>query len=809
MPNPSEFTERHHLLQKLRESGNPAAVAHADALDKSYHDEQMALLSDDVYDAAREEGRAPHGWARASENLPRLRELMPLLASLADAELREYLKPGESGFRAEIYLPDPAILGPGYKPTVAIKGSSGEVMTRDGLRSTTWDDFGANNGPQAVGMRADYYDRGMRLAQLLKRNDIDHETTGHSLGGGVSTAMSAVTGQPATTFNAANLHPNTASRFVRENGGEVYDVSRSVTAYHVDEELLNPIVQDGIRALPAGTRAQIADVLQDTARVAQDPVMRRMLVNKLPADMPQDARTAVLGFLDHIADNGAAAQALRGMPLPSGTVIRLDDVKGRDVQGALVDRREASLRQTAVLAQPLLDVLDRAADGARLGQLAGVPTAANGRIAARALDGAGDIGETALDLQGDASVAIKRTVSTVVQAGIGTGGELAARAREQAARAEAAVDRLQGGAQATGATLGAGLLRGIGDIDWLPDAVQRGAREAAGDLEQAGARAQQRNAVEAANALREGRSDAAALRDAADANVQVLDAIEITVTRAERERYRAAGDAFDAGLDAAGGAIERTTRHAPGVGAGAGGIAGGGSRLLEQVMARHAVPQYRALLERGGADAHEALERHLMTETVVPTIEARIDTQEATARRLLQSMAPAGRASTSPAQDAEPSTSPRTLPATSPTDPTHPDHRTYNRLRDCVGALDAQTGKAWDGNSERLCASVFMLAKQKGFTAVDDLRVAFNLPTDRLQAGELVHLYRVGPDTSPDPFANRAHMRTEDALLMPADARYQQAQDVGLARTEALHLAAQQEQARHDEVARSARVMTA
>ena len=92
------------------------------------------------------------------------------------------------------------------------------------------------------------------------------------------------------------------------------------------------------------------------------------------------------------------------------------------------------------------------------------------------------------------------------------------------------------------------------------------------------------------------------------------------------------------------------------------------------------------------------------------------------------------------------------------------------------------------------------LAREKGFTAADDLRIAFNQPSGELEGGRLVHLDRLGPTASPDPYANRAHMTTADALSMPVEARYLQAEAVGQARAEALQPAAQQEQVRANEV---------
>ncbi|AJQ87255.1 hypothetical protein ACQR5V_16765 [Xanthomonas oryzae pv. oryzicola] len=73
-----------------------------------------------------------------------------LQLNLKNDQIRDFLKPDNSGFRAEIYLPDPAVLGPGYKPTIAFKGSAGQVLTPHGLRDTTSEDFIANNFPQST-----------------------------------------------------------------------------------------------------------------------------------------------------------------------------------------------------------------------------------------------------------------------------------------------------------------------------------------------------------------------------------------------------------------------------------------------------------------------------------------------------------------------------------------------------------------------------------------------------------------------------------------------------------------------------------
>ena len=118
------MTSRHetarHLQAELRARGTADAAEAAERLQADHHAREMALLSQDVYDAALQAGAPPPGWIRATADLDTLRSALPGF-DMTDEQLRELLTPRESGFRAEIYLPDPAVLGPGYKPTVVFK----------------------------------------------------------------------------------------------------------------------------------------------------------------------------------------------------------------------------------------------------------------------------------------------------------------------------------------------------------------------------------------------------------------------------------------------------------------------------------------------------------------------------------------------------------------------------------------------------------------------------------------------------------------------------------------------------------------
>src|SRR5690606_31600769 len=110
------------LLGSLRDNGDPALRERADRLQELYHARQYAALAVDVYDAASGRGKAPHGWIRASENPELLRAALPELG-ISESRLRGLLKPAESGFRAELYIPDPAVLGPDVTATLVFKGS--------------------------------------------------------------------------------------------------------------------------------------------------------------------------------------------------------------------------------------------------------------------------------------------------------------------------------------------------------------------------------------------------------------------------------------------------------------------------------------------------------------------------------------------------------------------------------------------------------------------------------------------------------------------------------------------------------------
>ncbi|QCZ95798.1 hypothetical protein DL544_01245 [Stenotrophomonas sp. pho] len=84
------------------------------------------------------------------------------------------------------------------------------------------------------------------------------------------------------------------------------------------------------------------------------------------------------------------------------------------------------------------------------------------------------------------------------------------------------------------------------------------------------------------------------------------------------------------------------------------------------------------------------------------------------------------------------------------------------QIRAGVERLDAESGKQWDESSQRISASLLVLAKEQGFSRVD--HVALNNPTESLARGEKVFIVEGAMD---DPAQRRGTMNMMDALRVP------------------------------------------
>ena len=644
--------EREALIHRLRNSNNPAAHARADELQDMYHARQLGALSEDVYDAARHEGNPPNGWRRASQNLDLFRELLGD-ATATDEELLARLQPAGSGFRAEIYIPDPAILGQDYKPTLAFKGSAGEVVAGDGsLRATGAEDFLGNNFPQSIGLRTSYYEQAMDLAVLLRERGADFDIPGHSLGGGLAAAASAVSGMRAVTWNAAGLHPDTVARFAHENGNlPVYDTSRTVTAWQVRGDVLNDGVQGDLANLGSADRRRLAGILSDTAMLVREvPQARGQLEQLLTTGIPESSHPAIHAFLDRLAQGNAGA-LLEDMPQAAGQ--RRPPLVAMTAEGqALVPREDAaSVADLHRLATPMLTVLATTARSARIGHGAGELVEAGGAAVRDGLDWTGARASQAWTQAGNFAGQGYQVAGVTIEQGLRTGGELAAQWREFRADAEASVHRAGGMLEANANALGADAARGIswvaGRLPWgLGHDAQTRAADATGTFEGRAAQAQARAEEAAAGALARGRAGAGTYRIVAAAAGSGLAEDVSRQGATVRLALHGVGDAVEDGFRDTERRLDDVTRHAPAAGATMGATTGFlvgtvGSHFPHLADGGRGVRSTVHLAREAGPALHEAVERHGMSSAVLPSLDAEIARREQAARAFLDTRAQA------------------------------------------------------------------------------------------------------------------------------------------------------------------------
>ncbi|BCR03025.1 hypothetical protein DESUT3_00940 [Desulfuromonas versatilis] len=227
------LAERQALIQKGREktknlSGKDKEKLQAatDRLDLNNRAVERARLADDVYNAPGEK-EPPIGWKRSSNNPDDLPE------SLKDAVWED----PDSGFRAAFYESD--IDG---SKVLAFRGTADKAGWK-------------NNLAQGLGFESVQYERSIMLA-----SDIENaypngfEISGHSLGGGLTSAASIVTGAKGFSFNAAGLHPNTIKDYgLTRSAGE-----KLIDTYQVRGEVLtsaqSPLVNAFATPLGTGVR---------------------------------------------------------------------------------------------------------------------------------------------------------------------------------------------------------------------------------------------------------------------------------------------------------------------------------------------------------------------------------------------------------------------------------------------------------------------------------------------------------------------------------------------------------------------------
>ena len=112
------------------------------------------------------------------------------------------------------------------------------------------------NIQQGLGFETEQYNQAMDLSRQAKQSQLGKEFSlvGHSLGGGLTSAGVAVTGQQGYTFNSAGLHASTAAR---QGGMSNPQASQHIQTQTVEGEMLSMVQQYGGNILGAATGSLI------------------------------------------------------------------------------------------------------------------------------------------------------------------------------------------------------------------------------------------------------------------------------------------------------------------------------------------------------------------------------------------------------------------------------------------------------------------------------------------------------------------------------------------------------------------------
>lgn len=710
--------EQNLLVQQLHEGGNDNE---ANRLQETYHAREMSGLAADVYLSAKRDGSPPTGWTRATSDPAALRAAG---IDMTDDQVRDFLQPPQSGFRAEIYIPDKRVFGDDAKPVVVYKGSTGKIIdpfAPGGWRESGGEDF-LNNGQQGIGMRSDYYDRAMDLATQMNDRVGGFEIAGHSLGGGMASAASAVTGARATTFNAAGLHPDTPARYAKDNGLPTFNPQQTVHTYQTSGEVLND-VQNGMQRLNEQQRHAYGLLANEASMLMREPLMQAKVAEKMREMLPPGAQTAAAQFVEQLATK-PGYEALRDIPVAAGRMELVLDPKTRDAQERLVDRaRTDAPSQVAELAGPLSKVLHSAAHGMHNGRVVGEVVEKGGATAAHVLDRTGDAVEQVARVQGMVVGKVVDMGSATLQVSAKATTTVYAQGRELTGMIESTAHRVESRAQSgilSVASWGAGKLgfdNVSKDLDSRADAVH-----AAGQ-------------ARATAATRDAREDADAARAAGQRTAESIDRDGQWVAGKLQNGYATAGAHVDQGYDFAAHHIKNTTAQAPAVFASVGGAVAGLRGAAATYVPTALTPQNigniietKRLVENIGPAFGEAVQRHGMKETVIPSLDAELIKQEAQARALLEQHE---RIQHPAEKHAAVAPEPSTL-VVGINDPGHRQYHMFQGAQAGVHGIDAAHNRVPDLQSDQLAGALAAKATQEGLERIE--RVVLSEDRTRLFA---------------------------------------------------------------------------
>lgn len=730
------ITEQRGLVEQLRATGNHKD---ADRLQETYHAREISGLASDVYQSAKHAGEPPAGWTRASTDPAALRAAG---VDLTEEAIRDMLQPPESGFRAEIYIPDKRVFGEDAKPVVVYKGSTGEILdplAPTGRRESGGEDF-LNNGQQGIGMRSDYYDRAMSLAVAMNRRlPGGFEIAGHSLGGGMASAASAVTGARATTFNAAGLHPDTPARFAKDNGLPTFNPQQTVHTYQTTGEVLND-VQNGMHRLSEQQRRGYGVLANEMGMLLKDPVMQNVVGEKLREMLPPGAQTSAAQFIEQLSTQ-PGQEALRNIPLAAGRAELLLAAKTRDAQGNLVDRPNvAAPSQVAELAGPLSTVLHATAYGMRGGRLVGEQIERAGAAGAQVLDKVGDGAERVLKTEGMAIGQVVNMGSTSLQVGTRATATVIASGQELTGSIEATLHRVQSQTRS----------HGLSALSWMADKV--GMDSAAERLAKQSETTRDQGEHRAQHTSQQAHADAAGTRAQGERTAAAIDHQGQWVAGKLQNGFATAGARVDQGYDLVASHVKGITAKAPVALAVVGGVRAGVGTAAATHLPTGVLPldvvklsnlDQSARVIRGiGPAFNEATTRHGMADTVIPSLDADLVKQEAAARKLVEQH----QRIQHPEDGRQARASAGAIaPAVGIDHPNHAGNKLFVGAQTGVHALDAAHNRVPNLQSDQLAGALAAQAKRQGFDTIshvvlsDDHTRAFAVDTADLNAAHRRH----------------------------------------------------------------------
>jgi hypothetical protein len=380
------------------------------------------------------------------------------------------------------------------------------------------------------------------------------------------------------------------------------------------------------------------------------------------------------------------------------------------------------LSELAAYAGPLTNVLSTTAMSARAGRDVGEVVKFQGQVTEQGLHAVGQGLNKVARVQGETGAFVTNNVGVVTSATVRAGGEVTAKVRVQAGNVEAGIDYAQGKTQQSLSYGTASALRFLGKA--LPDGAEKWVGRQAQGIENYGNDAMRHNQQQAQQALNAARGDANAIRQGTQAVANNVDHTATALANSQRRAGQQTGAVLQGGADAAGHTIRTVTDKAPAAGMLVGGTIGG----IGSTVATHAPVNLQntnnlfntiTVLQRGQAVAGEAVFRHGMAGSVIPSLDAAVEKQERKAMQLLV-----------PAQPAAPQDKPAPvapIPQRTGMLLDHPGHKSNGMFVDAekgVYAIDEKFNRTPDIGSKQLAGTLTARAVDAGLDRISRVELS-------------------------------------------------------------------------------------